>query len=740
MEHKDRGFVGKHYLMKQAFGQEELHQREAVCTREDPPGCSAVCPLHLDIRTVCAYAAKGDFAKAAGVIRSVTPFLHLLAKGCPGACKEACALSRIGEGIQARALEKACALYGGKERGSRFLIPRKNKKVIVGGDDLFALACCWELGRKGYEIFWYTRCENRKEPLLSWGLTEEEAEADTASLELFRMTKKDREGEVSGWAACGDAVCLSPCLWHTGLPENVFGTEKKWEKKDGAAWILAWAKYVSAKAERYLQGASWEGIRQPGPQESRLHVTMDGVEGSRTFTGPEKPDRELAAAEAGRCIQCQCLECIKGCVYFQEYKRNPRGAVREIYNNLSIVMGNHMANGMINACDLCGQCKSACPNGFDYPEVCKMARKIMVETEKMPPSVHEFGLLDQQFSCNEAFLARPEPGYEHCRYMFFPGCQASAVSPDTVEAAYRDLSGRLTGGVGLLLGCCGALAQWAGREDLASEALEKIRSAWKEMGEPEVICACPTCMKILRERTEISAVGVWQILLELGKDPVTDQTVAIQDACGARGDQKIQEQIRDFAGALGCKVEEAPFSKDLSPCCGYGGMVRFANPEMAEKKASFAAGRTSRRILTYCMACRDQLTRAGADSIHILELAYGTGAPSVPDLSRRRANRLKLKEKLQQEIWKEEIRREAMLPVFYENGAEEEMDRRMILKSDVEAVLKDYEASGEAVEDPEKGWLAASARIGNVTFWVKFTETEKGYLVYGAYSHRMTVE
>ena len=255
-----------------------------------------------------------------------------------------------------------------------------------------------------------------------------------------------------------------------------------------------------------------------------------------------------------------------------------------------------------------------------------------------------------------------------------------------------------------------------------------------------MICACPTCMKILRERTEIPAVGVWQTLLELGTEPVTEQTVAIQDACGARGDARTQEQIRDFAEALGCKVEEMPLSGDLAPCCGYGGMVRFADPEMAEKKAAFAAGRTSGRILTYCMACRDQLTRAGADSIHILELAYGTGAPSVPDLSQRRANRLRLKEKLQKEIWKEEIRREDMLPVFYEDGAEEEMDRRMILKSDVEAVLKAYEASGEAVEDPEKGWLAASARMGNVTFWVKFTETEKGYLVYGAYSHRMTVE
>ena len=47
MEHKDRGFVGKHYLIKQAFGQEELHQREAVCTREDPPGCSAADYLRL---------------------------------------------------------------------------------------------------------------------------------------------------------------------------------------------------------------------------------------------------------------------------------------------------------------------------------------------------------------------------------------------------------------------------------------------------------------------------------------------------------------------------------------------------------------------------------------------------------------------------------------------------------------------------------------------------------------------
>ena len=50
MEKKEHHFVGKHYLMKQAFGQEELHEREAVCTREEPPACTSACPLHLYMR------------------------------------------------------------------------------------------------------------------------------------------------------------------------------------------------------------------------------------------------------------------------------------------------------------------------------------------------------------------------------------------------------------------------------------------------------------------------------------------------------------------------------------------------------------------------------------------------------------------------------------------------------------------------------------------------------------------
>lgn len=741
MDKKEHAFVGKHYLMKQAFGQEELHEREAVCTREDPPPCSASCPLHIDMRAVCAYVEKGNFSKAAGVIRTATPFLHLLSKNCSGTCTKKCTLSKIGDGIALQALERACAMYGGSGAVNRFMIPKKNKKAAVFGDGLFAAACCWEMGKKGYEIFWYTVRSSMKEVLTDWNLTDEEASGELTAFSGFRITIKKQdalseecmEKETSGM----DAVLISPELHWGSIPSGVFSGRLHKE----AERILAEARHTALLADCHIQGVlTGDGKKESQSRESRLFVTMDGVEGSKAQADMEHVTKESAVAEAARCIQCQCLECIKGCAYLQHYKRNPKAAIREIYNNLSIVMGNHMANGMINACDECGQCKAACPNGFDYPDVCRIARHTMVETKKMPPSTHEFALLDQQFSNGEAFLARSQPGFDQCRYLFFPGCQASAVSPDTVEAAYRDLCERLEEGVGLVLGCCGAISKWAAREDLLKTAAEQFQKVWKQMGEPTVICACPTCKNMFDEHLEAKTVGIWEVLMKLGVKKVTDRTVAVHDACSARGNAGMQEKVRKFVKALGCSIEEIPYSHDITPCCGYGGLVKYANPEVAKKKAEFAAGRTDRRLLTYCMACRDQFSRAGADTCHILELAYGVEPRPVPDLSMRRVNRLKLKQHLLLDIWKEEFEMETMLPVVYAEGVEALMEERMILKTDVNAVLKAYETSGEAVFDQEKGWFVTNLRIGNVTFWVKFQKRDDAYTVYGAYSHRMTVE
>ena len=54
--------------------------------------------------------------------------------------------------------------------------------------------------------------------------------------------------------------------------------------------------------------------------------------------------------------------------------------------------------------------------------------------------------------------------------------------------------------------------------------------------------------------------------------------------------------------------------------------------------------------------------------------------------------------------------------------------------------LEHYRESGEAVLENDTGLLVTRHRIGNVTFWVKFTEDTEGYTVRRAYSHRMTIE
>ena len=78
-------------------------------------------------------------------------------------------------------------------------------------------------------------------------------------------------------------------------------------------------------------------------------------------------------------------------------------------------------------------------------------------------------------------------------------------------------------------------------------------------------------------------------------------------------------------------------------------------------------------------------------------------------------------------------------PLIWTDEARRMMDERMILTDDVIAVMEDYRESGEAIED-EDGLLVSRRRVGNATFWVKFSPEGEGYRIHRAWSHRMRVE
>ena len=295
-----------------------------------------------------------------------------------------------------------------------------------------------------------------------------------------------------------------------------------------------------------------------------------------------------------------------------------------------------------------------------------------------------------------------------------------------------------------MLGCCGAICDWAGRYEMYGQTREFLDRELAKLGDPVIIAGCPSCKKELAAHAQAELVGIWDILCEIGLPEGAkglERPAALHDSCGARGDEQTQTAIRKLAESLGCQLVETAYSGDRSPCCGYGGLTAYANRELAKEMTDKCLERSDAPYISYCMACRDRFARQGRESRHILELAYGTDAGAPPDISEKRYNRLSLKNDLLREIWHEETEEMKLdYELKFMEAALKMMDDRMILKSDVIAVMDGVRQTGEAILDSETGLLIARRRLGNATFWVKFTrEGDNGYLVHSAYSHRMNI-
>ena len=739
------------YRQKQLFTKEELEDREALCVHEQPAYCNAACPLKLDTKAMMAAISSGDFSKALQLYEKITPFPHILSAGGEAPCEGKCKLCSLGEGVSVRELEKAALTYGERTK-KRGLLRKKTKKAAVFGADLFSLFLAGELAKKMYPVTVYCTEADTASLIAACApsLPAEVREAAAADLKKIDIKFEWNADPVAMYAEAAtkyDLLCASYTVARQLYPglavdDAVMVCREQnliTGKTEGVLGAAFGAKKAALSADRLAQNLDPSNTRgEEGSMETRLYTNTEGVAPSRRIP---IADRESAVAEASRCIQCHCDECIKGCAYLQHYKKFPRILTREIYNNVSIIMGDHMMNKPINACSLCGQCSVLCPNGYDMAEVCKLARENMVYTGKMSLAPHEFALMDMVFSNEEAFLCRNQPGFDKCKYVFFPGCQATAIAPATVRAAYLDLCSRLEGGVALMLGCCGAICDWAGRYEMYADTAAFLDGKLAQLGNPIVIAGCPTCKKQLSRH---ETMGIWEVLEDIGlpeKAKRMEKPVAVHDACGARGDQATQDSIRRIAESLGCTVAETEYEGDKAPCCGYGGLTQYTNREVAKKMTDKCLERSDLPYLSYCMACRDRFAREGRESMHLLELVYGTSADHCPDISAKRYNRLGLKEELLREVWNEEVEA-AMLgfTIDYTPEAEVMMDDRMILKTDVIRVLQSLRETAEAILDEETGLIVTRTRLGNVTFWVKFTETETGYLVHRAYSHRMTIQ
>ena len=746
------------YRQKQMLSKQELEQVESLCVHEQPAYCVAACPLKLDTKAMIEAIRSGNFDKALLLYEKITPFPHILASGCEAPCEGKCKLCTLGDGIAIRQLEEAVVSHGIRSKLKGPMRFKKKKNAAIFGSGLFMTFLAGELAKKSYPVTVFCE-ENDYMAFIKKGaeaLPEEALTADAATLKSMDIDFIFDVDPISSYtekSADYDVVCASYSVAKALFPNltvdemvMVYRDQKLVTgESDGILSSAFAAKKAALSVDRLAQNLDPSNTRgEEGSVETKLYTSLEGVlPTEKTVPSGTSYTKEEAILEASRCISCHCDECVKGCAYLQHYKKFPRILTREIYNNVSIIMGDHMMNKPINACSLCGQCSVTCPNGYDMGKICHMARENMVSTGKMPLAPHEFALMDMIFSNEEAFLSLPQPGYSTCKYVFFPGCQASAIAPETVKAAYLDLCERLEGGVALMLGCCGAICDWAGRYELYGQTKEFINRELGKLGDPVIIAGCPTCKKELSSHVTSEITGIWEILNTIGLPENAEKSgnsYALHDSCGARGDADTQNSIRKLIADLGCELVETSYSGDRSPCCGYGGLTSYANKEVAQKMTQKCLERSDEPYITYCMACRDRFAREGHASKHILELIYGASASECPDISEKRYNRLNLRNTLLKEIWNQEVTPvELGFKIIYTDEARAMMDERMILTTDVIRVLQNLRETGEAIFDEETGLSIARARLGNVTFWVKYKEFDGGYEIISAYSHRMNI-
>jgi len=352
---------------------------------------------------------------------------------------------------------------------------------------------------------------------------------------------------------------------------------------------------------------------------------------------------------------------------------------------------------------------------------------------------------------NLFFTVRQPPGaIKPAKFMFYPGCQLPASSADYVEHAYRYLLERTDKSVGLMLGCCGAPADWAGRRELARENIERIRNVWSEAEQPQFILACSSCMSMFdRYLPEIQCCSLWETLagynLPIGQ-PGVGKTLTIHDACATRYNQALHDSVRALVANLGYSISELKYSQERTKCCGYGGLVFYANRSQQEEFARDRINESSDDFLVYCAMCKDLFVDKGKRTFHLLDLIFGNdedGNKRMPTLSERHANRTGLKRKLLKDIWNEDanmtIRDENAMNLLISQEVRQTMEERFILIEDILDVLKAANDTQCRFQNPQDGSFLASLKKKNVTYWVKYAEKEDGIQIQSVYSHRMVL-
>jgi uncharacterized membrane protein YdjX (TVP38/TMEM64 family)/Fe-S oxidoreductase len=354
-----------------------------------------------------------------------------------------------------------------------------------------------------------------------------------------------------------------------------------------------------------------------------------------------------------KCIACPL--CRRECAFLEQY-----GNPKEIADGIDFEDDATLT--LAYECSLCGLCGTVCPVHLEPREMFLDMRREAVARGIAPFPEHKMLLAYEKRGISKRYSYYALP--EGCTAVFFPGCGLPGTRPERTLQVYNHLASSIPA-LGIVLDCCTKPSHDLGRQDLFVSVFGEMKDYLSRNGVRSVLTACPNCYRVFKEYGgDLEVKTVYEILAEQ-EPPVIKGTiekpVVIHDPCAIRGEIPVHTAARTLVLARGLAVEEMPHQGINTLCCGEGGAVGLAAPELAGEWGQERKGEAGNRdMITYCVGCANLLGKL-TPTHHLLDLTFdpeatrrGRVKPAGPPWTFW--NRLKLKRQIKKSVMAPVIR------------------------------------------------------------------------------------
>jgi len=289
-------------------------------------------------------------------------------------------------------------------------------------------------------------------------------------------------------------------------------------------------------------------------------------------------------------------------------------------------------------CTTCKDCERRCPSKVRVVDVVERARKDLVAAGKILPrhksvvdNVLKFGNPYGERKDVRAALGKEDKNAE---IGYFAGCTATYRNPKIAKATMSILD-KLDVDYALVDElCCGSVLQRIGwnDEDVRS-IMQRNVDAIKKRGVKEVLFSCAGCYRMFKEeyprfvdvpfkvRHISEFLADKDLHLKEGKGVIT-----YHDPCHLGRHSHVYEAPRKVISKIpGVTFKEMPRSGETARCCGGGGGVRSAYPDLSSKIAAKRVDEAAfaDMMVTACPFCVNNLNvgkESSSSKVKIVDL------------------------------------------------------------------------------------------------------------------------